>query len=193
MNTYCFANFEVKDFSSSCYESNIRNTLARLRNNLLWALNKTTVLPKLIVVVLDDDLTKGATGENASYSSINKTLDWLLKQFERWIAAALDNFPQKAKCPNYLHVLWMAPPTHRYFTESSNKKCIKTADSLSTLVRERKNMSSLHMIKIWDHDDHNAFVYEANRFTTDGLFKYWASIDSAVRFWNVAVFPKMGS
>ena len=66
------------------------------------------------------------------------------------------------------------------------------SDCLSKEVKFHKDMSCLKMVKIWDSDDSNAFVYNSNRFTSEGLDKYWLSIDSAIRHWNVAIYPKIG-
>ena len=51
-------------------------------------------------------------------------------------------------------------------------------------------MTALQMIKIWHHDDSAAFINELYRFTTEGLIKYWMSVDSAIRYWFTAIGNK---
>ena len=52
-------------------------------------------------------------------------------------------------------------------------------------------MSTLKMVKEWDYDNFQLYVAECDRFTSARLGKYWASIDAAIRFWMVAVQPKI--
>ena len=54
--THCGDFFEIKTFSSSRYDSNIRDMMACLCNKLAHALNSKLRLLKAIVVVLDNDL-----------------------------------------------------------------------------------------------------------------------------------------
>ena len=51
-------------------------------------------------------------------------------------------------------------------------------------------MTALQMIKIWHHDDSAAFINESYRFTTEGLIKYWMSVDSTIRYWFTAIGNK---
>ena len=50
--TYLFEQFEVREFLSTKYSTN-PNVLARMCNNLLYAMNEYKEVPKLIVVILD--------------------------------------------------------------------------------------------------------------------------------------------
>ena len=51
-------------------------------------------------------------------------------------------------------------------------------------------MSCLQMLKVWDHEDHGAYIRDSQRFTSTGLSKYWLSIDCTIRFWNVVLAAK---
>ena len=53
--TYAFMNFEVRDFSSSRFQSHNKSTLGRLINNLIRGLNEHSTIPVCIVMVLDDN------------------------------------------------------------------------------------------------------------------------------------------
>ena len=53
-------------------------------------------------------------------------------------------------------------------------------------------MTTLEMIKVWDHNDSNLFISESYRFTAEGLKKYWMSADSAIRYWVTALSNKKG-
>ena len=56
--SFTYQNFEVRDFISSHFSTNESSPLGHIRSNLIKALNEHNTLPKLLVVVLDDDITK---------------------------------------------------------------------------------------------------------------------------------------
>ena len=193
--TFAFENFEVKELLTTRY-SNDRNVLSRLRNSLITGLNSYSQMPRLIVVVLDDDIVRYVDSKHKDdvvlSVEIGKITEWLAREFERAILSYRDYLPSKAKRDYFGHVLWIAPPTHKFFGRSSNLKRERQSSCLNTVVKFRQNMSCLRMLKIWEHDDANSFVHDSYRFTSEGLARYWLSIDSAIRFWNVAIAPKLG-
>ena len=192
-SSFTFSNFEVTEFLSSRYSSNIRNVLARIKNNLVRGLDGKRILPKLIVIVLDDDLTKYVRSDKGAEVHITKMVTWLMKQYERVISIYTEGLPNKAKKATWPHLLWIQPAMHKYFGKASNDKRSLFGKVLNTSVKFRSNMTSLEMKKFWDYDDTNLFVHENYRFTTTGLKTYWESIDSAIRFWNVVISPKIGT
>ena len=141
-----------------------------------------------MVVVLDDDVVK-----NINYpESTAIVTNWLVDQFEKLINSHQEKLPAKAIKAFYLHILWMCPPTHKFFGESGNQRRTKQSKCIESAVKNKPNMLSLKIIKSWDHKDSNAFIYDSYRFTSSGLNKYWLGVDAAIHFWNVAVSPKIG-
>ena len=66
-------------------------------------------------------------------------------------------------------------------------------ESLQSLVKTYLNMTCLQLIKIWDPEDSNLFIYESYRFTTRGIKDYWLAVDSAIRYWDTAIGSKIAS
>ena len=191
-NTYTFKHFEVREFLTSKYSGNIRNIISRIRNGFVTAVNEHAVLPKLVVVILDDDIIQNASASNGDNLSIHyrKILECLFRLVNRVFEVYKDLLPEKAKRDNVPHILWMAPPTHKFFTEDSNTKRNHFTVSLASVVSQFKNMSMLKMLKFWDHNDSNLFMEENYKFTSAGLTIYWRSVDAAIKFWNVALAKK---
>ena len=188
-----FNTFEVTEFVSSRYHSHNPSVLGRYVNNLVYVLNKSSTegLPRLIVVVTDDDIVKNIKMMSTASLQIGILFDWLTKEFNKAIVSFRDYLPAKSKKLGQPHVLWISPPTHKYFGHSANKKRLIQSECLESIVKFQDNMSVLKMLKVWDENDSNLFVPDAYRFTTDGLCKYWMAVDSAIRYWNVALFPKL--
>ena len=191
--TFTFDNYEVRDFLSSRVTSHIRSTLARFRNNLVKAMNDQIGLPKLIVVVMDDDILKSIEGDTSEdvRKQIKPLITWLICEYEKLILAFKDMLPGRAKRHHVPHVLWMRPATHKNFGNSWNMLREELGQVLKECADMKSNMSSLQMLKVWDSEDSSLFRYDNYRFTAEGLKKYWLSIDSAVRFWCTAIASKI--
>ena len=112
---------------------------------------------------------------------VHKITAWLMREFGKNIASSLDVLPQKAR--RIPHVLWMAPPTHKYFSNYNNDQRIIQTECLQEIVRTLPEMTVLKLVKVWDKDNSNLFLRDAYKFTSEGLTAYWVSVDSAIKFW----------
>ena len=195
--TYAYTYYEVKEFTTARNSVNTKNILSRLRNGLITALNEHNSLPRLIVMVVDDDIITSlparqhqSTDRTSLTNSYEHILSNLCKMLEIAIDCYKDMLPPKAKRDKFPHILWIAPPTHKFFSERNNEKRVKFTTALSTVVAIQRNMSMLKLVKHWNHDDGNLFLEQQYRYTTEGLNKYWASVDASIKFWDVAIVKK---
>ena len=80
---YMKEHFEVMDYSKSKYDALDRNAFSRIRNLMVKAMKEQVLLPKMIIIVPDDDL---ASYFQASQIGVSKQLgrvtNWLLIEFE---------------------------------------------------------------------------------------------------------------
>ena len=113
LNTFSFKNFEVHEFSSRSYSSLNKSCIGRITNELIVALNENNTLPKLIVVIVDNDFLRDM--KDPIYYNIKRISSWLITQFERNIAAYKDYLPIRLKKTHIPHVLWIQPPEHKDF------------------------------------------------------------------------------
>ena len=141
--------------------------------------------------MLDDDLTNVIDRiSDHDLTQLHQITNWLMTQFERNIAAVKEIRPIKAKRANQPHVIWMAPPTHCHFGEFNNAQREFQTEILQEIIRTKKYMTVLKLVKVWNHDDTSLFLCDSYRFTSEGLIKYWQSIDCAVKFWFAALSQK---
>ena len=192
--TYAFQRYEVKEYLSTKFSNN-KSSLSRICNNLIAAINSYETTPKVVVVVLDGDVLKGVHSNDDLTMTIHigRITEWLVREFFRAIESFKDYLPEKSKRPGQPHILWISPPTHTYFTANNNVRRTIQANCLKTVIQLYQNMTVLEMLKFWDYQDGNAVLFDSTRYTADGLSKYWQSVDAALRFWDVALFPKIGS
>ena len=172
-DTFTYTFYEVKEFTTA-RNFNDRNILSRLRNSLVTALNEHKGLPKLIVFVIDDDIITSAptNSEDSITQQYEYILNALFKLIERSIDCYKDVLPAKAKREHVPHILWMAPPTHKFFSESNNEKRCKFANALNNVVLLYTDVTMLRLVKSWNHEDSNLFLKEQYRYTSEGLRKY---------------------
>ena len=187
---YAFSSFEVCDFFSSSFTSHNRSCAGRIINNLIKALNEFNTLPKLVVCVLDNDLVRNIDNGKNMYSRVKRLAKWLMKEFTKAVDIYKDFIPSKAKREKFPQFLWIEPPLHENFRDNAKRKAL--SECLTNQAKFHHNTTVLKLVKIWSSDDLNNFDYETNRFTAEGLANYWWSVDSAIRYWNVAIYPKIG-
>ena len=147
-------------------------------------------MPKLIVTVVDNDITKEIDDGKFLYNDIKNITNWLLRESQKEIKTYKDYLPGKAKCDQFPQFLWMVPPLHDNFRDNAKREIF--AECLIRSTKFYKDMSSLNMVKAWNHDVLNNYLYDADRFMAEGLAKYWISVDCAIKYWNIAIFPKIG-
>ena len=189
---YTFKHYEVREFSSNQYDSFFHNPAGRIRNTFVKAISEHNTLPQLIVVILDDNLySQQGNKEIEIHDYIHVLTSWLVTEFEKVLLAYKDMLPIRAKREKLPHILWIEPSTHCNFDDMDYELRTHQALCLSEVISTKHDMSMLKIIKIWDHSDRNAFMHKPYRFTADGLARYWSSIDSAIRYWDVLISPKI--
>ena len=140
---YCYNTFEVTEFFSSRYKTNNASTLGRIINNLVFTLNKHGQLPRCIVVVPDDDIIKHFKDSPFLKAQVDTITQWLTNKFTRAIKAYKEFLPFKCKRSAFPQVIWICPPTHRYFGKASNSKRETFAASLERHARITNGMTAL--------------------------------------------------
>ena len=106
-NNYISSHYEVSVFFNDDPASLDKNVLSRLHNLLVGAINDRTILPKLMVIIPDDDLinyflSKGGWNTVRAY---RKLLNNIMTFHERVIAAHKEFLPAKAKVENFPHLV----------------------------------------------------------------------------------------
>ena len=154
------------------------NLIGKIRNALVEAINEYTLLPKSILIVLDDDLIIAANHYTDGISHLLGSLvDWIATEMHRIIAAHKDKLPTKARKFRYPQILWTAAMHHVSFTPKQNKLRKKLNSSLYKVADMYREMSVL-MLHSWDSQN-RSYVNFNGALTAEGLHKYWLAVDDA--------------
>ena len=107
-------------------------------------------------------------------------MQYLLEQFHRDVVAYKEKLPTKAKREYIPHILWIAPPVHKYFY--NNEQRTRFARVLESLVQKYPEMACLQLKKVWNEQEGGLYLKDQSRFTDRGLSTYWLSVDAALNF-----------
>ena len=177
---YIKENYEVSaHFNNNHHDKNI---LSRIRNSLVTAFNKSDKLPKILAIILDNDLLRfiGYTEGGVSMET-GLLLEWIAREINRVILARLDQLPIKCKRPGEPHVIWFGLPLCKAFNDNDVRK--KFNKCLEALIPLYSNMSIIQVRKGWDATDET--TYSNSTYSAGGLSRYWRGIDAGIQFWDL--------
>ena len=180
---YMKQHFQLIEFSSD--RTARGNVLSRIHNTFVEAINNRILFPKIILVVLDNDMVKKVTGTRIiTEKIINDSMKYLIQETHELITDVRKQLPQKAKKFKYPSVIWMTPPTHMNLTDNTKRE--QLSKSIETLVMRYNEMRFMRPISPWDFNTANLAPATASgyKFSGRGLVKYWQSINKAVQYWN---------
>ena len=184
--------YDVMARSGNKYTSNDPNILSRLRNMLIGLIHQEVKLPKMIIIVLDDDLVKyygPDEDDECLEKAFKRLLNELMTEFRKIISTQKERLPKKAQRPFYPQMVWIEAPLNKCFGNNRERKIFNK--SLNSSAKFQENVSVLALKKIWDYDNTRLFVNEALRYTSEGLSMYWAAVDCTVRFMDTILFHKI--
>ena len=177
-------NFQIKIFSGSSLELN-KSIMGRTLNQLVNVIKERKKFPKVIVMVLDDDLLGYINQDEGISEILGQITHWLTAEITKIIENYKDKLPGKALHAGYPQIVWMAPPLNCNFNNNIARN--KLGKSMKASIDIQPNHIILKLLKIWEYD--NSSLFREGHFTPEGFCKYWLSVDSAVEFWHKHLAP----
>ena len=160
-----------------------RNVIGRVHNNLIDAINSQVLLPKVIVVVIEDDLLNAVDHFKIGASdALGPCIEWMFKEFHRTIAAYKEKLPTKARKFKYPQILWVAPVFHDGFG-NGNYYREKHARLIQKLAEDYREMHVLYL-PMWNTQDMH--LVAGKKMTANGLSKYWEAVNDSFQSWDKA-------
>ena len=183
---YSRTNFDVTCFCNGPIAQE-EKLLNRLRNTLVFAINSEWYIPKIIVVLLEQDLTDYLLRrEITQISDVTIWVRKLINEFRKVLSTFKDKLPSKAKKQGWPHILWILPLLHQEFKHFSFR--VDVSSVLEDLVIQQSDMSALKLKQEWDEYDKSLFMGDYQKFTSKGFKTVWAAVDKTVKFCNKMVF-----
>ena len=172
--------------------SNLNPSLmGRLRNSLVNGIKDQKTLPKMVVIIPDQDIIDMFLHKNdiSSYTW-GKIIYWLMSEYNKIIQSYKEFLPEKAKRKNHPQFVWIEPPQHRNFRNNNLRE--KFSNCLRTMAKLCDNTSVLALKKIWDPVEPGYFV-ESNSscLSSLGFKKYWEAIDHMPCYCDTTIMVKI--
>ena len=181
-NCYIRNNFVISAYTG--YEKWNRSYVSRVRNCFVKAVNDNeAILPKYVILVLDNELVKEIKYEGFAYPQIYERLvKWLACQMDRAIRSTKDFLGNKSKRHFEPQVIWIEAPEHEKLYDVSKRwqynKIIKEVSA------DHQEMKTLKPLKGWSYSDTELVSSSGNTYSADGAAKIWWAIDGALHFWD---------
>ena len=186
-DAYTPEHFEIKTSTSKEYGSHIRSLLGRLRNNVFLAIKKFGTLPKIMVIITEDDFVKSTKRVDISLieNMYNKMLNWLMNEIRKLIAAYNDFLPKR--CKRNPHIMWVLPTEHINHSENEASRRSIFAKCIMHITKLHTNHRGLDLKQIWDKEDSNLYIKESARITPIGTATYWRAVDRTIKFYDFII------
>ena len=185
-NSFMTTNFTLKPFYTNNLDLN-RSILGRLRNTLVRAINEQWLLPRMILIILDDDVIESIKFRGKDLHILfEKMVKWLASEFNKLVEIHKEKLTPKAVRKDYPTFICLTPPQNIKFRNNDLRALF--ARSTRNALMAYPGHISLQLKKIWEFKDSALF---ANYFTNIGFKNYWRSVDSAIQFWIKQLAPKI--
>ena len=192
-NGYTKVHFDATGYYNN-FTSDNPSVISCMGNLMTFAMeskcfNQQLALPKLVVVVPDDDLIKllgcHTHGLQCPY---NRILNYVMTEFECNISIFKENLPAKCLKSDYPHILWIQAPLHDGF--QNNQQRVKFNSCLEDVVKVHSNSSTLMLKKAWEPKNLNLFLEEQQCFTSEGYRTYWEAVDKTIHYCDSIMLKK---
>ena len=164
-NGYVQAHFDTKGFFTNFLCEN-PSMICRISNLMSAAIQqksgdkKLLPLPKIIVIVLDDDVIKCFNRHDAQGLSkpFSRIINHIMTEHERCISAYKEYLPAKCLKEDYPQILWIQAPYHDSFTNNEHR--YRFNRSIEEATRFHGQVHTLMLKKVWDPKDSSFFAQE---------------------------------
>ena len=194
-DSYAKSNYDVTVFASCPYASNVPelrkvdNMLARLTNTLLSAMRQKSRLPKMIVIIFEDDLIKFLNYNDYGVTEMfKKVLEFLTKTIRKSIDEFKTSLPVKAKRVDTPQLVWILPTNHQNYLNNTLRR--KFATELEKVTKAQRDSTFLKLRQVWDTANPKLVSPTKNRMTSEGLQRYWEAVDRTIRYADWKIFKE---
>ena len=178
-------------YNISCFTTNpkslLKNTLARVVNALTKALNDALQLPRIVLVIVENDILKFVDkNEFGVRTIVTDCLRWVINQISRAIEAKIDNLQRRRPGSVRLEdpkIIWMKM-INRNFDEEDFllKHRTKFNDAMEELLADKDDKHLILDIsdKLVDPNQFDLF----NQLNSHGMSCFWHAIDEKLELFD---------
>ena len=187
---YMKETFDATPFIADSKDSGDYNTASRIRNLLADAISDKLLLPKFIVMVLDDDIIEYFNYDGkGTTEQLGRIINWIMSEHEDIIKGYKAELPARALKANYPQLIWIEAPYHKNFKNNESREIFNKIVSKTT--HKCDFTTTLQLKKIWNEENRGLYLRDEDRYTSDGYTAYWQAVDRTVKFADTILFRKI--
>ena len=178
-------NYDVTAFTIDSRSSSYETALARIRHALCAAFNEMNKVPKIIVIIMENDVINciNRAEPNKFTAKIFKTaIKWLMREVFRMDMTYRDVIPSKALKGGPPHYLYIVPTTHKNCKTNELRELFGQQLEIVGKEKADTNLSVMRLKQVWDSQDGNLFLKPQQRLTPEGKATYWKAVDRTIKF-----------
>ena len=137
---YIKAHYDCTPFCNGNVQRRLANSniIGRLHNEFVYAINDWIVLPKIVLIVLENDLLLAADHFTDGISQLlGQLIEWIATQLHRISIAHKEKLPTKARKFRYPHFLWIAAAHHSGFHDNYYHRKLTLAYSVLLIASKK--------------------------------------------------------
>ena len=183
-STFVATRYKLAVAAADKYSNNNPFLVGRITNSIQKELNKCQNIPKMVLIILEDDMIKDiktTDREQAEQFFIIYT-QYLVKTVQEMIQKFNHILPENAKRNGWPKTIFILPTVHRNYQYDELRLRQILGDVIEHEVKDKENIWALKLLQIWDKNDLNNVRADTNAITQDGLINFWKSVDRTIRF-----------
>ena len=185
-DSYCRSQLEVCVFHKGNTADRSDSPISRIVNNLIYAMKTKGYLPKIIAVILEDDLIRYVDYNDFGVTSVyGQIFNYIIEE----VRSAIIEFkygilPVKARRDAYPQIIWFLPTLHCNYHPSDNTLRKKLIGEMENQIKYQTQMHTVHVNTTWTYDNLNLVNKYEHRMSPLGLAKFWNDFDNKIAYAN---------
>ena len=183
-NCFGTTRYEVKIAAADQFSNNNPFFTSRIVNSITHQLNTCNNMPKMLIIVLENDLIDEVNTRNreAAQAMFETYINYIMDSIDQIISHFEDILPDNAKRIGWPKRIFISPSMHRNYTQQDLKLRRTLADVMETAAETRRNYWFLKLVQVWEEHNINNVRSDTNQITNDGLATFWKAVDCTIRF-----------
>ena len=153
---------------------------SRLHNALVQGLEKCSTIPKMVIVVLEDDLIHHIGEVRESQEYYKHYIEAIYQDFAETCKKLHTMMPTSSKRENWPKIIMIEASIHRYYKNIQSRKDFNEEAQIA--AKKFQNIWSVALKQIWNEHNLNLYRFDEQKFTGEGLCTFWKAVDRTIMF-----------